>query len=98
VKYPKGANLETIKLTINASEGLHARPAQLFCALAQKFKSEIKVRNVSSGSKFVNAKSILFVLTLGVEHGHEVEITAAGSDEVEASQALGDLIGNNFPA
>ncbi len=90
--------METIIMKIEAAEGLHARPAHLFCSLAQKYKSEIKVRNVTNQTKFVNAKSILFVLTLGVEHGHEVEITLAGDDEVEAAKALRELIANNFPA
>ena len=89
--------MQNLNIPIQASEGLHARPAHLFCARAQKFQSEIKVKNVSTSSAFVNAKSILLVLTLGVIQGHEIEITASGADETEAMRELKELIESNFP-
>ncbi len=89
--------MEKFTLTINAAEGLHARPAHLFCAKAGEFDSEIQLRNVTTGSEFVNAKSILMILTLGVIQGHEVEISALGEDEQKAIQGLRALIENNFP-
>jgi len=88
--------MQNLDITVQVSEGLHARPAQLFCALAQKFQSEIKVRNVTTDSGFVNAKSILLVLTLGVVQGHRIGITASGADEGEAVQGLEKLIAGNF--
>lgn len=88
--------MQTLRIKIQSSEGLHARPAHLFCTTAVKFKSELKIQNVTKGSKVVNAKSILLVLTLGVESGHEVDISANGADEVEAIQALQELISHNF--
>jgi phosphotransferase system HPr (HPr) family protein len=46
--------------------GLHARPAALFVQTAAKFTLPIKVQNLTTNGKFVDAKSIIMVLTLGV--------------------------------
>jgi phosphocarrier protein HPr len=76
--------------------GLHARPASVFVQAANKFSSEITVRNVTSGGDPVDAKSILMVLTLGVVQDNEIELCAEGEDEVQAVQSLGELVQNNF--
>jgi len=76
--------------------GLHARPAALFVAEAKRFASKILVRNATGNSGWVDAKSILSVLTLGVEQHHEIEIRAEGSDEEQAAAALERLIVTDF--
>ena len=76
--------------------GLHARPAAVFVQCAAKWKSRITVRNVDAGRPAVNAKSILQVLTLGVEKGDGVEIQVDGEDETEAAAALRQLIVSDF--
>jgi phosphotransferase system HPr (HPr) family protein len=78
--------------------GLHARPASLFVQTANEFSAEIEVRNKTSGSDWMDAKSILSVLTLAVEQDHEVEIRVTGDDEQEAADALEKLISSNFAA
>ncbi len=72
--------------------GLHARPAAEFVKQAGQFSSTIRIRNRTQESAWVDAKSILGVLTLGVEKGHEIELTVEGEDEEEAVQALRSLI------
>jgi len=86
----------SLKITVTHTAGLHARPAALFVQTASKFKSDIKVQNVTDESALVNAKSILSVLTLGVTQNHEIEITAEGDDASEALIALEALIKDNF--
>ncbi len=76
--------------------GLHARPASLFVKLANKFPCAITVRNVTSDGKAVNAKSILGVLTLGVQQGNAIEIAAEGSQDQEAVDALREMVAANF--
>ena len=76
--------------------GLHARPASLFVQTAAKFSSAIKVKNLSANGNFVDAKSIIMVLTLGVMKDHEIQIQAEGADEANAVAALQALIKNNF--
>jgi len=76
--------------------GLHARPASLFVQTAAKFSSKIKVKNLTTNGDFVDAKSIIMVLTLGVMKDHEVVIQSEGADADAALEALQALIENNF--
>ncbi len=76
--------------------GLHARPASLFVQTASKFSSKIRVKNLSAKGDFVDAKSIIMVLTLGVMNDHEVMIQTDGTDSDAALVALTSLIENNF--
>jgi phosphotransferase system HPr (HPr) family protein len=84
------------KIIINHNVGLHARPASLFVQTSNKFSSTIKVKNLTMDGNFVDAKSIIMVLTLGVLKDHEIVIQADGPDEQNASTALAALIGSNF--
>lgn len=76
--------------------GLHARPASLFVQTAAKFSSKIKVKNLTANGNFVDAKSIIMILTLGVMKDHEVVIQTEGADADAALEALKALIENNF--
>jgi phosphotransferase system HPr (HPr) family protein len=76
--------------------GLHARPAALFVQTAAKFSSRIRVKNLTADGKFVDAKSIIMVLTLGVMKDHEVIIQTEGPDADAALEALKSLIDGNF--
>jgi phosphotransferase system HPr (HPr) family protein len=76
--------------------GLHARPAALFVQTANKFTSTIEVKNLTTNGTFVDAKSIIMVLTLGVMKDHEIIIQAEGADGESALDALRSLIEGNF--
>jgi phosphotransferase system HPr (HPr) family protein len=76
--------------------GLHARPAALFVQTAAKFASNIKVKNLTANGNFVDAKSIIMVLTLGVMKDHQVVIQTDGADADAALDALKSLIESNF--
>lgn len=73
--------------------GLHARPASLVVKLAGKFESEIQLIKEDTE---INAKSILGVMMLAAGPGQRVTITADGSDEIEAVDALASLIESGF--
>jgi len=85
-----------IRLTIRNRLGLHARPAARFVATAADFQSQIRVRNLTKNTEYVDALSINQVATLGARQGHEVKIVAQGSDADEALAALQALIEANF--
>lgn len=76
--------------------GLHARPAAMFVQTAAKFSSKISVKNLTANGNFVDAKSIIMVLTLGVMKDHEVVIQTDGTDADAALAALKSLIEGNF--
>jgi phosphotransferase system HPr (HPr) family protein len=84
------------EFTIQHEVGLHARPASKFVQAAARFPCEIKISNLTTDSKTVNAKSILSVLTLGVNQGHTIRIETQGEKEEEALEALTQLVLNNF--
>ena len=89
-------NTQQIRLSIRNPLGLHARPAARFVACAARFQSEIKVRNLTRNTDTVRADSINKVLTLGVSQGHELMITATGTDASQAIAAFQALVENNF--
>ncbi len=79
--------------TVNNQVGLYARPATFFIQKANEYKSTIMVEKEE---RKVNAKSLLGVLSLGITRGTIITISAEGSDEEEAVNALCDLIASNF--
>jgi len=83
-------------LTIHHPAGLHARPAALFVQTAARFKATVRVTNLTRGTKPVDAKSILSVLTLGVSQGHQIRVTADGADADTAIQTITGLVESNF--
>jgi phosphotransferase system HPr (HPr) family protein len=86
----------TLNIQITHPAGLHARPASLFVQTANKFSSNVKVKNITDESDFASAKSILGVLTLGVMQNTEIQIEAEGDDADAAINALKALIDDNF--
>ena len=88
--------MPNLKLKIEHEVGLHARPAAEFVKLASSFPCDIQIKNDSTESKFVNAKSILGVLTLGVNQGHTILLNAEGEQAEKALEALEQLIQSNF--
>ena len=73
--------------------GLHARASAKLTQLASRFESEIWMEK---GSRRVNAKSIMGVMMLAAGKGAKVMIETAGDDEMEALEALVQLIGDRF--
>lgn len=88
--------MKTLVLRVTHATGLHARPAALFVQAASGFASGIQVRSLTQATPFVDAKSILGILTLGVEQGHEIELHIDGPDEQQALEALAAMIRSNF--
>ena len=80
-------------VTIKNSVGLHARPATFFIQKANSFKCSLWVEKEDCR---VNAKSLLGVLSLGISKGMDITIIADGQDEVEAVEALVDMIDGGF--
>jgi len=77
--------MKQIDVVILNPTGLHARPAKVFVNTAKQFDSDIRVAH---GAKKVNAKSMISLLTLGVESGSQISIFVEGDDEDEALAAL----------
>lgn len=73
--------------------GLHARAASRLVNCASGFASEIRL---VKGTRSVNGKSIMGVLTLAASRGTELVVEAEGADETLAVEAVADLIATRF--
>ncbi|MCS6845272.1 MAG: phosphoenolpyruvate--protein phosphotransferase [Caldilineales bacterium] len=81
--------MKELHLTIHNATGLHARPAKVFVNTAKQFKADIRVQH---GDKRANGKSLISVLTLGVERGQQISLFIEGEDEDEAAAALAAIV------
>jgi phosphotransferase system HPr (HPr) family protein len=84
--------VRTIEVEVRIELGLHARPAANFVRAASEFDSVIRIENLTLGGPSADARSIVGILTTGVECGHLVRITADGPDDDEAVAELRDLL------
>ena len=81
------------EVTVQNQVGLSARPATFFIQKANCFKSSIWIEKEE---RRVNAKSLLGVLSLGIDGGTAIKIIAAGSDEEQAVEELVKLVNSGF--
>ncbi|MBQ0000676.1 MAG: HPr family phosphocarrier protein [Clostridiales bacterium] len=78
-------------IIINLATGLEARPVAQLVQVASQFDSDI---HVEVGKKKVNAKSIMGMMTLGLDAGEEIIVSANGEDEAEAMASIEKYLGN----
>ena len=83
-------------LTINNPLGLHLRPAAQFVTIANQFDADIKVKNITNYSNFVDGKSINQLMLLGVRSGEQIELKIQGDDAPLALKKLKELVADNF--
>lgn len=79
----------TKDVTVRCESGLHNRQATYFVQKANEFACNIWLE---SGSRKMNAKSLLGIMSLSIVTGSTVTLTAAGSDEEAAVEALEALL------
>ena len=72
-------------IRINLQSGLEASPVALLVQEASKYESTIYIQ---SGDKRVNAKSIMGMMSLGLDNGEQLEVTAEGTDEETAVEGI----------
>jgi len=73
------------EITINIPTGLEARPVALLVQVASQYESMILIE---SEDKKVNAKSIMGMMSLGLDMGEEVTVIADGDDELAAIESI----------
>ena len=77
--------MRSITIRIMKASGLHARPAANLMKAAKKYKSDVRV---DKNGEPHNAKSLVDILSLGVNMGDEITLTCEGEDEEEAASYL----------
>ena len=73
------------KIVFDCEDSLQMKTVAVLIQKASQFRSTIYL--VRSGRR-ANAKSLLGVMSLGIENGAEIEIEAEGDDAQEAVNAL----------
>jgi len=73
--------------------GLHARPSAKLTQVASGFKSNVFM---TRKGRRINAKSIMGVMMLAAAKGSTITLETEGDDEVEAINALAELISGGF--
>ena len=68
-------------MKVQLDNGLEARPVAVFVQVASQYESTIYVE---VDDKKVNAKSIMGMMSLGLDNGETLTVVADGSDESAA--------------
>ncbi len=72
-------------MTIQLTSGLEARPVAVLVQKASQYDSKVYIQ--AEGKK-VNAKSIMGMMSLGLNMGEEVTVIADGEDETAAVESI----------
>ena len=75
--------------TIELPNFREARPVAEIVQTASQYESEIYF---VSGNKKINAKSIMGMMSLGLNNGEELEIAADGCDEEKAVDGIAQFL------
>ena len=77
------------EIVVRCESGLHNRQATYFVQKANEFDCNIWVE---SGSRRMNAKSLLGIMSLGVVTGATVTLVADGTNAEQAVDVLAELL------
>ena len=76
-------------VVVRCESGLHNKQATYFVQKANEFECSVWIE---SGSRRMNAKSLLGIMSLGIVSGNTVNLVASGSDAEAAIEALEALL------
>ena len=77
------------EILVRCESGLHNKQATYFVQKANEFNSMIWLE---SGSRKMNAKSLLGIMSLGIVTGAVVTLSAEGTDAEDAVNALEQML------
>ena len=72
-------------VVVKADPGFDGRPIALLVQEASQYASKVYIQ---VAEKNINAKSIMGMMTLGLDNGEEVTVTANGKDQSEAMDGV----------
>ena len=81
---------------VTNAHGLHARPAARLVAEVRTLDARVRLRNLTTGSAAVPGSSLSRVATLGALAGHQLEVSASGSQAREAVDHIVALAARHF--
>ena len=78
-------------VTVRCVDGLEARPIAMLVQKASQFSSLV---HIEGGTKKVNAKSIMGMMSLNVGNGDQIVVVTDGTDEAAAAQEIEMYLSN----
>ncbi|PID82574.1 MAG: HPr family phosphocarrier protein [Clostridiales bacterium] len=78
-----------IKMIVKDENGLHARPASLIAKEAMQYDGEVVL---IKNSKEYNAKSIMKIMSMGIQQNEEIYIKAEGENSDKFEERIKDII------
>ena len=84
---------EARTVTVENSQGFHARPVMRFVDLAGQFQANISVKK---GDRVVDGKNPMEMMLLEATQGTVLQIVADGPDAAPAIDALAKLVESGF--
>lgn len=78
----------TLPLSFHVGKYAYIRAVESIAHTAEKYSSEITIRNAASGSPSISAKSLLGILALGIAPGNQITIETEGPDSKKAIGAM----------
>lgn len=79
------------EMQIQLAGGLEARPVAMLVQVASQYDSTIYIE---AEGKRVNAKSIMGMMSLGMDSGENVTVSADGGDEAAAIEGIEKFLSN----
>ena len=79
-------------VTIRNSMDMETRPIAHLVQEASQYKSQVYIE---MDDKKINAKSIMGMMTLGLDAGEEITLSANGDDEEAAMTSIEKYLSNN---
>ena len=77
------------EVVIENPHGLHARPASQFVQKAARYSSDI---SLEKDSEIIDGRSIMGILSLGLEFNSKIILRIDGEDEIEALEELEKIL------
>jgi phosphocarrier protein len=78
---------------IKNSAGIHCRPSAIIIKFAADYKGDIEVEAKGESTAL---RSVLELISMGLEQGEEITICVEGENEDEFAQQLADLFETEF--
>ncbi len=89
---PVEAGYASAEVTVLDPAGLHFGPAARLVQSVAQFKTAVQVSNLTTGAGPANATSFNQLLSLGVQHGHRIQIVASGPHADLVVHTLTELV------
>ena len=80
----------TRDITINLKKGMEARLAAMLVQVSSQYENSSI--HIVSGTRQVNAKSIMGMMSLALTNGQMITVTAEGGDEAAALKGIEDYL------